>query len=269
MCHARAHPDGDLVKYLCEACERLIPPAAFRVEQGVLVMTCSRCGGDTRGDSPLAGVRAEGGVQLAQGAGWPEVGAQAPRWPEPARTEGTAALNVVPLRPTGDQVRTAAELARSGDAFSVPQGFCPKCIGVRRESASTCPHCGLEFVNFRPEEHQPSPALEEDWLEVLQRWDDPAVHDRMLSKASARGELVSVGRLYRIRLAQVPEDLYARRGREEVMRLAAASASTALTPSAAPDRKQRVRLAAVGFLLVLALTVAISLVLRLREAMGD
>jgi predicted nucleic acid-binding Zn-ribbon protein len=257
------------VKYLCEACERLIPPAAFRVEQGVLVMTCSRCGGDTRGEEPLAVVRVDGAVQTEQGAGWPELGAQAPRRPEPARTEGAAALNVVPLRPTGDQVRTAAELARSGDAFSVPPGFCPKCIGVRREGASTCPHCGLEFVNFRPEEHQPSPALEEDWLEVLQRWDDPAMHDRMLSKASARGELVSVGRLYRIRLAQVPEDLYARRGREEVMRLAAVSASTALTPSGGPDRKQRMRLALVGFLFVVAFTVVISLLLRLRETMGE
>ncbi len=258
------------MKYLCEACERLIPPAAFRVEQGVLVMTCSRCGGDTRGEEPLAVVRADGAVQTEPGAGWPDMGAQvAPRRAEPPRTEGAAALNVVPLRPTGDQVRTAAELARSGDAFSVPQGFCPKCVGVRRESASTCPHCGLEFINFRPEEHQPSPALEEDWLEVLQRWDDPAVHDRMLSKASARGELVSVGRLYRIRLAQVPDDLYARRGREEVMRLAAASASTALTPSAPGDRKQRMRMAAVGFILVLALTVFISLVLRLRESMGE
>ncbi len=257
------------MKYLCEACERLIPPAAFRVEQGVLVMTCSRCGGDTRGDSPLAVVMADGAVQLERGAGWPDMAAQAPRRPEPARTEGTAALNVVPLRPTGDQVRTAAELARSGDAFSVPPGFCPKCVGVRREDASTCPHCGLEFVNFRPEEHRPSDALEEDWLEVLQHWDDPAVHDRMLAKASARSELVAVGRLYRIRLAQVPDDLYARRGREEVMRLAAASASSVLTPSAGPDRKQRMKLAVVGFLLVLALTVAISLLLRLREAMGE
>jgi predicted nucleic acid-binding Zn-ribbon protein len=257
------------VKYLCEACERLIPPAAFRVEQGVLVMTCSRCGGDTRGESPLAGVMAEGAVQAERGQGWPDLGAQAPRRPEPARTEGMAALNVVPLRPTGDQVRTAAELARSGDAFSVPEGFCPKCIGVRREGASTCPHCGLEFVNFHPEEHRPSPALEEDWLEVLQHWDDPTGHDRMLAKAAARGELVSVGRLYRIRLAQVPEDLYARRGREEVMRLAAASASSALTPSAGPDRKQRQRLVVVGILLVMAASLFISLLLRLREGMGE
>jgi hypothetical protein len=53
------------------------------------------------------------------------------------------------------------------------------------------------------------------------------------------------------------------------MRLAAASASTALTPSGGPDRKQRMRLALVGFLFVVAFTVVISLLLRLRETMGE
>jgi len=37
------------VKYFCEACERLVPPAAFRVEDGLLVLKCSRCRVEMRG----------------------------------------------------------------------------------------------------------------------------------------------------------------------------------------------------------------------------
>ncbi len=31
------------MKYFCEACERLVPPASFRMEDGLLVVKCSRC----------------------------------------------------------------------------------------------------------------------------------------------------------------------------------------------------------------------------------
>ena len=36
------------MKYYCEACERLVPPATFRIEDGLLVVKCSRCKVETR-----------------------------------------------------------------------------------------------------------------------------------------------------------------------------------------------------------------------------
>ncbi|MFP2964189.1 hypothetical protein ACLEPN_42380, partial [Myxococcus sp. 1LA] len=36
------------MKFLCDACERLVPLETFRTESGGLVVTCGRCGVDSR-----------------------------------------------------------------------------------------------------------------------------------------------------------------------------------------------------------------------------
>lgn len=200
------------MRYLCDACERLAPPAAFRVELNVLVITCARCGQETRARPEEALVAA-----VAETNAEPPAAVLAPR------SNSVPALKVVALRPSEERVREAAALARSEDPFAVPPGFCPKCIAVRKEGAESCAACGLVYSNFDPNEQRPSEELRTAWLSVLERWDDRDTHDRLVSLALGRGELAAAGRLYRLRLAQAPDDLYAQRGRDEVVRVASAS----------------------------------------------
>jgi hypothetical protein len=126
-----------------------------------------------------------------------------------------------------------AEAARA-NPFEVPEGHCPKCIAVRPASASSCAQCGLVFANFKREEVEPSASIAEQFQQLLSQWEDGGGHDRVLQTALIRGELASVGRLYRIRLAHVPQDPYAARGRDEVLRLATAS-STGLAKAASAE----------------------------------
>jgi hypothetical protein len=230
------------MRYLCDACERLAPPAAFRVELGVLVMTCARCGQESRARPEEALVAA-----VAQTSAEAATSQQTPS----PRTSAAPALKVVALRPSEEQVREAAALARSEDPFAVPPGFCPKCIAARKEEALACASCGLVYANSDLAEQQISEPLSAAWLSVLERWDDRDTHDRLLSLAVGRGELAMAGRMYRIRLAQAPDDLYAQRGRDEVVRLATASpvGFQQSAPSATSSRAQAL-VALVLFLIV-------------------
>ena len=243
------------MRYLCDACERLAPPAAFRVEVGVLVMTCARCGQESRArpEEALVAAVAETRAESAQ--------------PIPApRSNTSPALKVVTLRPSEERVREAAALARSEDPFAVPPGFCPKCISVRKEGAESCAPCGLVYANFDPNEQRLSEELSAAWLSVLERWDDRDAHDRLVALALGRGELAAVGRLYRIRLAQAPDDVYAQRGRDEVVRLATAS-QAAFKPTAPPGTSRtQVVVGAILFLLVMAM--AFFIFRQFRMSMG-
>ncbi|WP_224361673.1 hypothetical protein [Hyalangium versicolor] len=245
------------MRYLCDACERLAPPAAFRVELGVLVMTCARCGQESRArpEEALAAAVAQTSAEQAS-----------PPVPAP-RTTAAPALKVVALRPSEGQVREAAELARSGDPFAVPAGFCPKCIAARREDAAACASCGLVYANFDPVEQQVTEPLRAAWLSVLERWDDRDAHDRLLSLAVGRGELAMAGRLYRIRLAQAPEDLYAQRGRDEVVRLASAS-PVSLRQSATPATSSRGQLLVALILLIVLMVMGFLIFRQFRMSFG-
>jgi hypothetical protein len=210
---------------------------------GVLVMTCARCGQESRARPEEALVAAVAQTQAE---------AFEPSAPAP-RSNTAPTLKVVTLRPSEDQVREAAALARSEDPFAVPAGFCPKCISVRKEGAESCASCGLMYANFDPDEQRVSETLRAAWLSVLERWDDRDAHDRLLSLAMGQGELAAAGRLYRIRLAQAPDDVYAQRGRDEVLRLATAS-QAAFKPTPAPaTSKSQVVVGVILFLLAMAM----------------
>jgi hypothetical protein len=161
-------------------------------------------------------------------------------------------------------VRQAAALARSGDPFAPPPGHCPKCLAPRGEDALICPRCGLVYANFVAAEHRPSAPLGEAWVGLLAHWDDEARHERFLQLALARGELAGAGRLYRLRLAQAPQDLFAQRGRDEVLRLASASTSAALALESRGSGGPRSRLRGVA-MAVLALLLVLAAVLLLRQ----
>jgi hypothetical protein len=195
------------VKFLCPGCERLTAFSAFRVEGTSLVLRCSRCGVESRSPASESSGGHEISSSLAMGL----------------KASSAVGLKVVPREP---DERIVAELSLdSEEAWSVPAGFCPKCVAVRPPSAATCAQCGLVFANFRPEELQPSAGMAELWQGLVARWDDLGEHDRVLQAATIQGELATVGRLYRIRLARSTDDPIALRGRDEVLRLATASSA--------------------------------------------
>lgn len=247
------------MRFLCDGCERLAPPASFRMELDTLVLTCARCGAETRGRAEA--VAAAALAEASRG----EPAAESP--PPPPRASAPA-LKVVSLRPSGEQVREAAALARSEDPFAVPEGFCPKCIAARKADAAACAACGLIYANFVPAEHRPSEPLREAWLGVLSRWDDRDTHDRLLALAVQRGELAQAGRLYRIRLAQAPDDLYAQRGRDEVVRMGLASASAASLARKAPTNwGKRLQLVAALLLFLLLAAGGFALFQRMQASL--
>jgi len=338
------------VKYYCEACERLVPPAAFRIENGLLVLKCSRCKVEMRGEpeqdvefaalgaakpvqapvimlagsdaepdpiedeptrriavpaSILAAIETEAQevrrkkeaaarepvsekspapVPTGVKAPTPEpVVAKSPA-PEPAKTpppkmmSEAAAANLVVLRLADVQARTEPKpvaesmparpaSASAEDPFMPPAGYCPKCIGVRKEDAAVCPYCGLDFARFRIEELRPSPVLSSTWLGVLELWESRGAHDKVLALASEKGELAMLGRLYRIRLARSPEDAQAKRGREEVLRLAAAAST--FMPSAPLDKGAKIRTTALGLLFFLLVLAAVIIIYQARRVLME
>jgi hypothetical protein len=254
------------MKFQCEACERLVPLEVFRVEAGVLVVKCDRCGAESRARASAASSVAVGTASLPrEGAppapGSPSPEAASPSAPPPPLRASSPALRVVRGASPG--------AAPSGDAlFEPPPGFCPKCIAVRREGAESCAQCGLVYVNFLPDEHRPSGVLADAWRALAERWEDWEAHDRLMTLAMGRGELATLGRLYRLWLARVPEDPMAQRGRDEVVRratLVVPGPAEAAGPSAG---SQRLKMVGVGVLLLVVLVLAVLVFQNLRALMA-
>jgi hypothetical protein len=205
------------VKYLCESCDRLAEPASLRREAGALVLSCSKCGAETR-------------------AAWAE--AQA----EPAAAAVPRASAPAPSSPRVVTLHAVPPMGSAGeDPFTVPEDRCPKCVAPRPEGALSCHGCGLVFANFVAAESTPSDELQAAWKDLTSHWGDVAAHDRVLAAAAVRGDLAAAGRLYRIRLARQPRDPLAVRGRDEVLRLAATTSPLLSEPPPVnPDQAKKV-----------------------------
>lgn len=173
------------MKFLCPACDRLLELASYRVEADALVVRCARCGVETYSR--------------------PEPRPIPSSTPHPSPPK----LALAPESPSIEQ-----------DSFDAPAGFCPKCLGPKSERVESCPACGLVFANVQQAEFYPRQEVAEQWRELLAQWGDPSKHEQFLKSMAALGELVSAGRLYRLRLAIAPSDAIAQRGRDEVVRLA-------------------------------------------------
>jgi hypothetical protein len=215
------------VKLLCPACERLGEPTALRLESGCVVATCGRCG--AKGS---LGVLAPIPLDALP---------PPPRAAAPAAAPVPVAPVVTPLRAvealpvsTGKAPpsATAASPSSEEDPYEVPEGRCPKCVAVRPEAAVNCAQCGLVFTNFVADEHRLKPGLDRAWRQLLQRWEDPALHDKLLQRAYTEQALPQVARLYQLRIARNEGDAMARRGREELLRRAMATATVAARPEA-------------------------------------
>lgn len=213
------------MKILCPHCERLLPVSQFRVEGGVLVVTCSACGAESRSEEPRA-LAAPGSVAFP-----------APPRISLASVEG--ASNVVVLRTAGHEaVGKAAIAADLPQPFLAPPTVCPRCIGPRT-GASECPHCGVRFEGYDEALSMPPRWLRDEWLSLLRDWGNEGKHVQVRRKAQQLDALAAVGRLYRLRLVAVPEDPIAAQGREDVLRLAAVPMSYG-GPDDLVERRRRI-----------------------------
>lgn len=237
------------MKVLCEACGRLLDLTTFRVDSGALVITCAGCG-----------VEHEAQGQRPPPA--PSVPPLVPKEKVPAPSTSPFASNVVALRDVGAEAAARAAKSINERPFEAPSGRCPKCIAARVSEDASCRQCGLVYSQLDDAALAPSDWLREEWLSLLARWSDPSAHDAIISQGMLRGELPAMGRLYRIRLADMPEDPLARRGRDEVLRHAGITAPTSAAVQAleAPSRASRGWVPLVA--LVAALTAVAFLVLR-------
>lgn len=209
------------MKAVCPSCERFIEVSAVKVVGNTAFIGCSKCGLES-----ALPVTTEALPALA------ETPRAAPPLPMSSRkTPGPRALvlassaeasNVVMLRAPAAAAIDAARALADQNPFVVPAGLCPKCISKRHPTAAACPTCGLDFSSAGAD-IELSSELSTSWRELLRSWGDEGRHADLRQWALSNGELPALARLYRLRLAQMPEDPLAQRGRDEVV--AAASSS--------------------------------------------
>jgi hypothetical protein len=140
---------------------------------------------------------------------------------------------VVPIR---KPVVLSPEQAR--DPFYVPSNCCPKCLAERTGGQAACSRCGLDYEKASGASFDPPQTVREQWAALWEKWDDPLSHELLRQAALAQGELVPVARLYQLRLARVPGDTHAERGRTEVMRLVS---TVATLQRSVPPNTRRIR----------------------------
>lgn len=233
------------MKVLCPTCERLLALEHFRVEGSTLVVTCSKCGAEARVGPAV------------EAAATPAPSTVVPPVREPPRVSlasASGASNVVVLRTAShDAVARAAAAVES--PFAIPEGLCPKCVARKRDGVEECPHCGVRFELFEEATVLPPKLLREEWVSVLQDWGNDAKHQQLRRKAQQLDALASVGRLYRLRQANFPEDPFAAEALNDILRLAAVPIGLPRPDDAGAEQRKRVVTIAVVvtalFLLVL------------------
>lgn len=230
-------------------------------------------GGDAFVGCPKCGVESSLPITTGELPSLTETPKAAPPLPMSSRkTPGPRALvlassaeasNVVMLRaPTAAAVESA-RLFADHEPFEVPDGLCPKCISKRDDTALACHTCGLIFANASDQSLQPPEDLAAMWRELLRDWGDESRHAAIRRLCIERNQLPALARLYRLRLAAMPEDPLAQRGRDEVF---AAASSVMLVPRPGAGEPARAPIAVqvlVGGIAVLITLAAGAMVLRL------
>ena len=245
------------MKVLCPQCERLITLEVFRAEGSALIITCTKCGAESRVESQSSAAAEP--VQQVASMPPPRAPSPAPRV-SLASTEG--ASNVVVLRTAGHEaVQKAAKAADEGP-FQIPEGVCPKCIGPKSSSPS-CPHCGILFETFDEATILLPKWLREEWVDLLRDWGNEAKHTQLRRKSQQLDALAMVGRLYRMRQVAVPEDPVAAEGRADVLKLAAGT--IAFRPAGDDEVERRKRVMLTSILAVLAILAALAVLAMLAR----
>ena len=262
------------MKFLCPTCERLAYASGARVSGDKVLVICGRCGAVADVEivedaAPAAANNHRSRFTPAAPSPTPPTSSQPvppppppPVSPPPSPPESSSTNKVVAIRAVTDAVRLAAEAAKAPDPFAVPEDRCPKCVAEKSPTSLACPHCGLVYVNYVPEETAPSSELATAFREAMERWDDTRLQDRALAIATRRGELVALGRLYRLRQAAAPLDPVAQRGRDEVLRRASAASEALRSSQAAAPRS---RFFQRGGLIFLCLVLAVMFGMLVRQ----
>lgn len=218
---------------LCSACKQPVEVVDFRLGEGIVIVRCTACGKQQQ----LSLSEASGGAVVPEAA----------ETKAPAKVGPPATVRVPPSAPAAPRAQSIAP------SFEVPPGFCPKCVAPRTRQAASCPACGLVFANASASALQPSTGLAAAFEKLAANWADAPAHVRFLQQAAAGGELAVAGRLYRIRLAQAPNDALARTSLEATVKMASAPVSIAAiksapTPEAVPGRRKKLIMMAITLL---------------------
>ena len=221
------------MKYLCDACERLVEPAAFRAEGEALLLRCARCGEESRHGPSTSALKAASGEDEAGPA---PVLTFAPRPVPPPEPEPA----ITPAAPV-----PAAER-------------CPKCA-TAKQGRSSCARCGLVFELYRPSQDVMPSSARRDFAVLLDGWGSPEA-DRVLERASTESA-THLARLARHHLADFPGDARAEALLERLTArsLALAAAATQAEgmsragPGANPLKPVLIAVALVGALAAMAI----------------
>jgi len=162
------------MKLLCDACERLAEPGAFRVDGERLFLTCARCGVE----SQLGAKQAELQRVVA-----------APGEPERPVVIPFARPVIVEAPPLPEPVPAAER--------------CPKCA-TPKNGRTSCATCGLTFDLYRPDEDVIPQSARRDFALALERWGSPEAN-KVLAGVTPEN-LVFIARLARHHLADFPGD---------------------------------------------------------------
>jgi hypothetical protein len=176
------------------------------------------------------------------------------------------ASNVVRLKEVRASAATSARAQAEHDAFTVPPNHCPKCISPSSALDSACRTCGLTFRAGVEHEFNPPDYLATLWKELLRRWDDEGQHLAVRQAAMARQDLSALGRLYRLRLAYMPDDPWAQKGRDDVF--AAASAVMVRPLPSQPQAENALVKSAVIVVCVLVIGAALVMLMRLLAGLS-
>lgn len=220
------------MKFVCDACERLVEPAAFRIEDAALVLQCPRCQLESRQ------------AQNREGA-------------EVALPNPTPASRpvVVPFAPRPGPVDAATEPEDEAPVEIVPASErCPKCAEPKR-GRDACAKCGLVFELYKPEQDAIPNSARRDFAQMLESADL-----RPLDVATTE-KLAQFARLCRHHLADFPGDERAGAILEKITArsLALAAASSKMEAmSAGGDKAKMLAFAALFFLVLAATAVFVS-----------
>jgi hypothetical protein len=205
------------MKLFCDACQRLLPPAAWTVEDGALRLTCAGCGA-TAVVEPAGGA---GGTPEVRGFGTPGV------------TPREAVALTERVTPLVSEASTEGVILPDADAAT-----------GRVTPGVAAPDT-------------PGGWLDAEWSALETRWDDAEAHRKLLARAEALGDLAALGRRYKARLDAAPADAAALHARDELLRRATARLLVAPPRAAPGGARIKnvvaatVLLTAVGLLVVL------------------
>ncbi|RKI38157.1 hypothetical protein D7Y27_24220 [Corallococcus sp. AB004] len=252
------------MKYQCESCDRLVKVETYVLEEHALAVACPACGAWTHAAPSLSKPASPRPAPTPAHDGVEDLAVAAPYAAPPPSP--LARPSVTALRVVRQDALATAPLVLDGDPFQAPPGHCPKCVAPIRDDAGSCSACGLVYANFIPDEHQPSETLAQEWRELLETWHDWDAHDRLLAQTMMRGEMAMVGRLYRVRLAQAPNDAQALRGRDEVVRRVT-TATQLLSDGPSPALGRKVKNAVMGTVLAVSLLLLLVLFHMMRNSL--